>query len=329
MSSGGVVRPGPSLWITSAAQLMFCQSRGMASTESTQPLTLLQALAAGETPARLKNPRYYRRVFRGVYLPARANLGVPERARAALLVHPPGAFLSHTTAATLQGIPVPFDPDIHVSVPHPRDRRSQPGLCAHVRRGAVTRSENGLLVATGAELFLELATHLSLLDLVVAGDAMAERLGISAEALVEATGRGIRKARRAAPLVRRRVESPMETRVRLLLVWAGFPEPAVNVVLQHRSGSYRPDMCWPQLRLAVEYDGQHHRTDNDQWASDIRRREWFQRRGWTIVTLISRDVYRSPGETISRIYAAWSACGGAPFPLRSDWCVPFGVPTAA
>jgi very-short-patch-repair endonuclease len=48
----------------------------------------------------------------------------------------------------------------------------------------------------------------------------------------------------------------METRIRLVIVFAGLPVP----VLQHPVGPYLLDMAYPAIRLAVEYDGQTHRT---------------------------------------------------------------------
>ncbi|MGC0142999.1 MULTISPECIES: endonuclease domain-containing protein [unclassified Pseudactinotalea] len=301
----------------------------MASLDRTRPFTVRQALAAGVTPASLKNPRHYRRLFRGVYVGAEANVDLQTRARAALLLHPSGAVASHTTAAALQRIPVPIDADVHVTVLKESHRRRRPGLHSHLRTEARGRVVDGVPCSWGAQLFTELAQKLQLVDLVIAGDAMVRIERVAPSVLVPATGPGLGRARRAAALVRSGVESPMETRVRLLLIWAGFPEPMINLALRHSAGTYRPDLCWPDLRLAVEYDGQHHRTDLDQWESDIRRREWFQSQGWTILTLISRDVFRQQQETIHRVHEAWKACGGAPFALQAHWQVPFGLAAVA
>src|SRR5690606_7480650 len=111
------------------------------------------------------------------------------------------------------------------------------------------------------------------------------------------------RSHEAACWVRDRAESVMESRLRMLLVLAGFPEPVVNASFD--GGRFRLDLCWPQLRLAVEYDGQHHRNDLDQWQHDLRRREWFEARGWTMLVFVSRDVFQTPEETIARVYDAW------------------------
>ena len=108
------------------------------------------------------------------------------------------------------------------------------------------------------------------------------RLGpdLSEEALIEtaksAVGvRGIRLAREAADLVRRGVDSPMESRLRLLLVLAGLPEPEVGRPVYSADGGWlaQPDLSYPALKIAIEYDGGHHLQDARQWQRDIRRRE--------------------------------------------------------
>ena len=84
--------------------------------------------------------------------------------------------------------------------------------------------------------FVELAETLSLVDLVILGDAMVRRGFCTIEDLVAgvaASGprRGVRMARRAAALVRPHVDSPMETgperilmRVQKALAGAGHVE---------------------------------------------------------------------------------------------------------
>ncbi|RIQ24462.1 hypothetical protein [Jiangella rhizosphaerae] len=62
----------------------------------------------------------------------------------------------------------------------------------------------------------------------------------------------------------------METRVRLLIVDAGLPSPEVGVNVIDHTGTWlaRPDHSDPDLKIAIEYDGDHHRTDQRQWQRD-------------------------------------------------------------
>jgi hypothetical protein len=98
--------------------------------------------------------------------------------------------------------------------------------------------------------------------MIKAGHTSPKRL---IEAAGEWSGRGCRVARRAASLAREGVDSPQETRLRLLLVLAGLPEPHVNLIIRGRDGSWRRryDLAYEQLRLIIEYDGRQHARTRD------------------------------------------------------------------
>jgi hypothetical protein len=90
-------------------------------------------------------------------------------------------------------------------------------------------------------------------------------------------GRNAKRARRAASLVRADVDSPMERRIRLLIVFAGLPEPQVNFILRIADGEWgwRFDLCYPEYKLIIEYDGRQHAFDSGEWIHDLKRREWL------------------------------------------------------
>jgi very-short-patch-repair endonuclease len=50
----------------------------------------------------------------------------------------------------------------------------------------------------------------------------------------------------------------MESRLRLLVVLSGLPEPVTQHPVQTLRGVYRLDLAWPSVRVALEYDGRHH-----------------------------------------------------------------------
>lgn len=294
------------------------------------PFTRAQAKAAGITPNQLRGPRFVL-LFRGVYAHRTDAHDWVVRARAALLIHPSGAALAGPSAARMLGVPTPEHSEIHVCVSRAADRRSRPGLTSLVDgRPRGISWVGGTPVITGTALFLHLAAASDLIDLVIAGDAMV-RLGlVTLEGLrgvcARAHGRGAARARRAAALVRERVDSPMETRLRLLLVFAGFPEPMVNPTI---AGRYRADLCWPELRFVLEYDGRQHREDLDQWDSDIERNAWFERHGWLLLHVVARDVFQRPDSLLDRIYADWLRRGGRSFQRRAEWRAHFRVPDSA
>lgn len=284
------------------------------------PFTVADACAAGITPGLLRGPRY-RQVLRGVHVRADVADCVQVRARAALLVHPPSAYASHETAAELLGVPVPPSSLTHVTVSARADRRPRDGLAVHLGGSGATAVVDGLKVSCGAGLFAELAGRLELVDLVVAADHLLARRWCTRAQLAAAAQRlrGVARAVavRAAALAAVGSESPMESRLRVLLVLAGFPPPVVNGVV--KGGAYRLDLSWPMLRLAVEYDGQHHRGDLGQWGRDLRRREWLDAHEWRLVVVIASDLFRRPDVVLARVREAWGACGGAPFTMAQEW----------
>ncbi|WP_256839590.1 hypothetical protein [Ornithinimicrobium faecis] len=307
------------------------------------PFTWRQARDEG-IPQRALAGRQYRRLVSGIYVAAappgkdgarsRSAIAYIE-ARAALLVAGPHAFLSHHTAARLYGAIVPDVPVLHASVAPGRRRSRHREVVVHQSRRSPA-TFRGLRITTPEEVFLDLATHLSLVDLVVLGDSLVKRERTTPERLVtemqQATGHGIHPARRAAALVRTGVDSPMETRCRLLRVLSGLPELETDVrfygdrdeLLKRLDAGDRP------TRTAVEYDGRQHIERKDQWEADIGRRETFENEKWRIVTLVSKDIYVTPGLTVERLAHIFRQRGIHVGPLRDEWQRHFpGRPTAA
>lgn len=63
-------------------------------------------------------------------------------------------------------------------------------------------------------------------------------------------------------------------------------------------------MGWEDIKLAIEYDGDHHRSDRGQFAKDIVRLEELAELGW-IVIRVAADT--RPAEVIRRLRKAWEA----------------------
>jgi hypothetical protein len=298
--------------------------------EMRQPFTWASALTAGVSPSALRGPNF-RRIFTGVYIHASVSVTQLVRIRAALLVHPPAAFASHTSAALVHGVPVPARAEVHIGVFEERDRRRRGGIRNHVApRDAPVVVRGGIRVSSALQTFVELGEVLDLVDLVVVGDAFVRRECFSPKQLREycarSQHRGARAARRAAAYVRAAVDSPMETRLRMLIVLAGLPEPSINHKVYDSAGRllYRFDLSYPELRILVEYDGRQHRDDLDQWDHDSDRNDWFVANGWRHVPVFSRGIYRDPAKTLRRVEAALRERGAAlPRRLSDDWLAHF------
>jgi hypothetical protein len=253
-------------------------------------------------------------------------------ARAALALHPPDAFASHQTAAALRGLPIPTCDRAHVTVMKQEQRVQRYGVACHVAC-CETHVElvGGVRVSSPLDLFIELAGVLSLVDLVVVGDAMVRAKLFTMRELQKfcaGTRRWhSRRARRGAAYVREGVDSPMETRLRMLLVLAGLPEPTVNHKIVDANGWVlrRLDLSYPAAKLAVEYDGLQHVTDAGQRSIDIERREQLDQDEWRLIVVIHTGIFREPEQTINRVARALRQRGVRVGPLRDDWRAHFPV----
>jgi REase_MTES_1575 len=250
------------------------------------------------------------------------------RAKAALGISPPGSYVSHATATRLWGGLVPDTPDVQVTVPGVAGRSFRQGVKAHASvSGAAVMRFRGLLITTPEQTFLDMAASLDLVALVVLGDSLIKAKRTSAMALRDAAlqwhGRGAKRARRAARYVRDGVDSGMETRVRMLLVLAGLPIPQVNFILRLSDGAWwmRFDMCYPALKLIIEYDGRQHAEDSEQWLHDLKRREALDRMGWRIIVVTRDDFYNAPEEVLRRVRDALIDRGmaGVRRRFRTEW----------
>jgi hypothetical protein len=121
--------------------------------------------------------------------------------------------------------------------------------------------------------------------------------------------RGVRQLRELLPLVDPGAESPRESRLRLLLIDNGFPIPETQIpVLDGEVPFAFLDMGWRHIQLAVEYDGDQHRTDRPQYVKDMRRHPKIDKRGWEVIRVIAED---RESEILGRVYEAWLRRGGA------------------
>lgn len=239
---------------------------------------------------------------------------------------------SHHTAAELWGLPIRPDGLVHVTAAKLSGRTRSRGIFTHQPLSIPGRTavRHGVRVSVPAQLFCELAAiGYNLVELVVIGDAMLKAELVTRKALnqivASMSGAGARLARRALGFVRAGVDSAMESRLRMLLVLAGLAEPKVNHILRKFDGSWdrRFDMCYLELKLIIEYDGEQH-GELVHRDSDLHRREELERLGYKIVAVTSLGIYRDPGLTLRRVADAIRERGGhAPRRFQPEWRVHF------
>ncbi len=298
------------------------------------------ALRAGHT-RRWIDGSAFERPFRGVRTlrvddapdhPSAAQRGAIIRAALAFAVQMhPAEYFSHTTAAVLWDLPLPMLPDPlpHVSVPGRAPRMH--GIHGHQIDPRLSR------VVTHPSLEVRLAdpaTTWAMLggslrhpyDLVAAADAIvrvpripgrAPRIERSAWATIAELAaamqagrrRGAAALRQALPRVRGGVASRMETWVRLIIVDAGLPEPVTDHDVFDHLGRFVGcvDLAYPLLRIAIEYEGDQHRTDPRQWQRDIEKHEQLADLGWRVIRVSRDHVFAQPESIVRRVRAAISS----------------------
>lgn len=287
------------------------------------PFLRQRGLAAGITAKQLRGPGF-RLVLPGTYVAATTVVTPRLRATAALLPYDGTAWASHASAARVYDLPIPTSADEHVSVRRAGLRRRHRGVRAHVGRSTVVRVVDGVPVSEPRMLFVEMAESLSLVDLVVLGDAMVRRRLVSPGDLVrfcaDADHKAAARARRAAAYARPDVDSPMETRLRMLLVLAGLPEPRVNLTVRDEVGEVvrKYDLSYPAIRVAVEYNGKVHVLVPGAWEADLSRRDAIDDSEWRLLPVVSSGIYATPWETLHRVHRVLLARGLPGTPLRLD-----------
>ncbi|MDR7253421.1 hypothetical protein J2X46_002406 [Nocardioides sp. BE266] len=294
--------------------------------DPSQPFPRFRALKAGIPRATVDSPAF-RRLLHGVIVAADVPDSAVLRVKAALACYFDSAFASHASAARVWRVPVQTRPGEHVTVPDQAHRLRRVGVTTHHRPGASIVVREGVRVSALVDLFVELAEELSLVELVVAGDWMVRRHHVRVKELrraaMRATGPHARLARRAARYVRAKVDSPMETRLRMLIVLAGLPEPEVNMTVRLVDGDEvrRFDLCWPEVRVVVEYDGRHHVERVEQWEADLDRREEIDDDEWRILVVVASGIYAEPERTVRRVFRLLERRGleGLPERPSEDW----------
>lgn len=277
------------------------------------PLTRSQALASGWTPWQLRTGAVLRSV-RDTYLPT-DDCDLLARCRSVLLTLPPGALVSHWTAAALWGIDLPridVGPRIHAVVQRQDRPRHRTDRFVHesvllARADAATIA--GVAVTAPSRTWWDLATVLAAADLQAVTDQVLRRwcsrdqLG---DMLLRHTGeRGVIRARKALQHGDPRAESRMESVTRFRLIDAGLPKPEVQFVILDANGEVlaRLDMAYPDLLIAIEFDGAVHR-EAEVFTRDLRRQNMLISRGWTVLRFSGSDVLSRPAIVVAQVRAA-------------------------
>lgn len=64
------------------------------------------------------------------------------------------------------------------------------------------------------------------------------------------------------------------------------------------------EFAYPEYRVALEYEGDHHRTLTSQWDRDIEKHRDYARAGWDAIRVTSRLLHRRPDDLHAQIREA-------------------------
>jgi hypothetical protein len=296
-----------------------------------------EALRAGRLTRHTLRTRFVA-IYPDVYVPAGAELTPIARAKAAWLwTRGEGVVAGQSAAAWHRAK--------WVSAAQPAEvlwhnRRAPRALRVWSDQIADDEVEviRGVRVTTAARTALDIASRylqgvpldpvapLDTFKVVAPIDSLARATGLTmadVESLADRYRgrRGIRHARQVLDLVDSGAESPQETRVRLLVIGHGFPAPQTQIPVYDEFGVLVAvlDMGWEDVKIAIDYEGEHHRRTRREFNKGIRRHDAVTELGWTDIRVTVGDT---DGGIIARLKQAWErrvcAQGGNPAGI-SPW----------
>jgi hypothetical protein len=272
------------------------------------PFIGTEALVSGAL-TRYELRRYYRAILPNVYLDKQLDPSLHQRTVGAWLWSGRQAVVAGLAASALHGAKW-IDDDSPVELIWRN---------ARVPQGVVTRADSvladeirrldGLAVTSPERTVFDIGRRGRLDDAVARLDALARATDFKVPAVEELLvrhrhTRGLRQLENVLHLVDAGAQSPKETWLRLLLIRAGLPRPQTQIPVLSPDGYrwYYLDMGWEGIKLAVEYDGDHHRSDPIQFAYDIRRLDDLRELGWMIIRVVARH---RAADVIPRVRRAW------------------------
>lgn len=273
-----------------------------------QPFIGSEARAAGDVSWH-ELDRYFTAIMPNVYLDNRRQPTLRQRILAAWLWSQRDGVISGVAASALHGAKW-VDDDTIVELIW-RNARAPKGV--KTRHELLWDEEcqqlGGLCVTTPERTAFDLARRGTVGQAVARLDALARATDFKVGDVAELAGRhphtrGLRQLERALDLVDSGAQSPKETWLRLLLIKAGFPRPQTQIPVLSPDGYplYYLDMGWQDIMLAVEYDGDQHRTNRPQYVWDVDRLEYIQRVGWTHIKVLAEH---RGCDVLNRVRRAW------------------------
>lgn len=273
-----------------------------------RPFSFAQALEAGLSPTALQSAPW-RQLLRGVWVHKDVEDTRETRLAAVKLLLPPYAVICGLTAAWAHGADVLREDDleIHVGFPKGKRLRPRPGLrvCQETLEPTDWVEIDGVRVTTPLRTAFDCLRWLRFAERLVVADALTHAELVTVVELRRYFAgkkrlRNLRRGEALVDLVEPATESPMETRLRFLMIDAGLPRPHAQYEVRGPGDRFiaRVDLAYPHLEIAIEYDGAWHwkqrRKDERRWAA-------LRAQGWLVLVYDADDVFKTPTSTVAEI----------------------------
>ena len=267
------------------------------------------------TKAQLRGPRYLR-LFPDVYV--RVGPEPPDLTLRSLAAYEygrrRGVLSGYSAAELLDASCGPRDALAELTVP---SGRLLPHTGLELHRDALLRrdvqSRRGVQFTTFLRTAYDLARWCDeLVEAVVALDRLSNKGGFAPDQVLRIAeryprARGRKRLPRVVELVDRRAGSPMETRLRMVLVLRGLPKPEVQWVVQdeRRRRAVWLDLAYPEHKIGIEFEGEEH-LKPERVLRDISRGTDLLDEGWRLYRFTKHEVYGEPDELAAKIDRALS-----------------------
>lgn len=257
----------------------------------------------------------------GVVINSRRSHELLTRAAAAVLLTRNRGLLCGSTCLELHGYTSSPESPIHVLVPYSAHVRKRPGLMVHQTRNVEALEPLEVCGLPTVPIEYAIAevlcrgdrwAALASTDQALAALRQHERpefwAAINEHILQRPDSRGRRRGRLLLELATGLPESPSESWLLVVLTDGGLPMPVpqYRIVDPHGREIWRLDFAWPDLLIAIEYDG--YAVHLGRVEFDNARDEDLRRRGWTVIRASSQDL-RSPAVLISSVKEAFARRG--------------------
>ena len=270
-------------------------------------------IAAGLLTRKQLRSSAWVRLRQDVYADVSLPLTYRLRVSAVGLTLPEGAGFAGRSAGVLGGAALVGGAADPVEVVLPTGTRWNPGSDVRVRsmlpgRDLVRRGRRSLTAR--ADTAVDLIRFTDVTDGVVLLDRLARERVVrladvrrAAQELPRCWGSG--RAREVAGLADGLAESAQETKLRLLMHRAGLPAPVAQHRVHDADGFVaRVDFAYPELKLAIEYDGMWH-GERSAFLDDRRRLNRLVADGWVVLHVTADDL-EHPERLLARLRSLYA-----------------------